>query len=176
MRARKERLGIPQACLKARMRRMSFQFANTWYIPSNMKPLARAILALAALTLGVAGLGSAAQAVELLVVGQRNCAACKAWEMDVGSVYARTDEGERAPLRRIRIEDLSGAGFRFRSPVVAAPTFVLLDGKAEIGRITGYSDAAAFWGSLNALLRKVRPDYPPQETRTVTLRRAIAGG
>lgn len=126
-----------------------------------MNKSARAIIiAATAIVAGVAFFISAAGAAELLAVGQRNCPYCKAWEIEVGSVYAKTNEGKLAPLRRIRIDELASAAYAFNEPVIYAPTFVLLNGETEIGRITGYSDASMFWGLLNVLLRKGEPDAP----------------
>lgn len=34
-----------------------------------------------------------------------------------------------------------------------APTFVLVDGGREVGRITGYMSQDAFWGLLGAMTR-----------------------
>ena len=118
---------------------------------------------------------SAATAAELLVVNQPNCPYCKAWDMEVGSVYERIDEARIAPLRRVWLDELAGKPYRFNEPVLYAPTFVLLDGTVEIGRITGYSDASMFWGMLNLLLRKVGP-ATPAATKTVANRSANPDG
>lgn len=141
-----------------------------------MKTPIRAILfAVAALIAGIGFAVPAARAGELLFVGQPNCPYCKAWDLEVGSVYARTDEAKIAPLRRMRLDALAGKPYRFKEPVLYAPTFVLLDGTAEVGRITGYSDASMFWGMLNQLLLKVRPEAPIP-TQTVANRSAYPDG
>jgi hypothetical protein len=118
------------------------------------------VIVSAAIIAGMASFPSAALAAELLVVSQRNCPNCKAWDIEVGSLYTKTEEGKSAPLRRIWIDERAGAAYIFKEPVAYAPTFVLLDGKAEIGRIVGYSDASMFWGLLSELLRKIGPDAP----------------
>jgi hypothetical protein len=97
----------------------------------------------------------ASQAAELLVVTRPNCPYCKAWEIQVGSVYDKTEEGRAAPLRRIPIEDIAGAAYVLEEPVLYTPTFVLLDEEMEVGRIVGYSDEAAFWGLLDELLTRL---------------------
>jgi len=97
---------------------------------------------------------SAGSCAELLVVSRPNCGYCKAWEIEVGSIYAKTAEGKVAHLRRVRIDELAMLRYDFSEPVIYTPTFVLVDRGREIGRITGYSDQAMFWGSLAALLRQ----------------------
>jgi hypothetical protein len=141
-----------------------------------MKTRIRDMLVIAAaLIVGAASPAPAAWAAELLVVSQPNCSYCKAWDIEVGSVYARTDEARIAPLRRVRLDALAGSAYRFQEPVLYAPTFVLLDGATEIGRITGYSDASMFWGMLNQLLRKLAPESRAV-TKTVANRSAHPDG
>lgn len=95
------------------------------------------------------------EAAELVMFESDGCAWCAAWEREVGKVYALTDEGRRAPLRRVdqtasRPTDLIGI-----KGVVYTPTFVLMDGDREIGRILGYPGESHFWGLLGVLLNKV---------------------
>ncbi len=93
------------------------------------------------------------------MVSRSSCPYCKAWEIEVGSVYAKTAESRIAPLRRVEIDDISSVShYRFKEPVIYTPTFILLAGDVEIGRIVGYSDEAMFWGLLGALLDKVEPE------------------
>jgi len=103
---------------------------------------------------------SAAPAAELLAVSRPNCAYCKAWEIEVGGIYAKTAEARVARLRRVRIDEIPPLGYDFSEPVLYTPTFVLVDRVREIGRITGYSDQATFWGSLGALFRRSELDAP----------------
>jgi len=97
----------------------------------------------------------ASRAAELLIVTRPNCPYRKVWEIQVGSVYAKTAEGKTAPLRRMAIEDIPGTAYVFDEPVLYTPTFVLLDEEMEVGRIVGYSDEAAFWGLLQELLTRL---------------------
>jgi thioredoxin-related protein len=98
-----------------------------------------------------------AQAVELLMVTSPTCPYCKAWEIEVGSIYDKTAESRVAALRRIDIKRIETTPYRFKEPVQYTPTFILLDKGVEVGRILGYSDEAAFWGLLNELLTKLPP-------------------
>jgi hypothetical protein len=99
---------------------------------------------------------SAVNAAELVAVMRTDCPYCKAWEIEVGRVYERTQEGRAAPLRRIDIGDVGEARYEFSEPVRYTPTFILIDDGREKGRIVGYSDESMFWGLLSGLLSKTR--------------------
>jgi hypothetical protein len=117
-----------------------------------MKSKARATALLAAFaTVFLAGAAPSARAAELVAYLSANCSYCRAWEIEIGRTYGKTSEGREAPLRRI---DASA-----RRPGLEAvrytPTFVLMDGDREIGRIEGYSGARFFWAKLDNLLAKL---------------------
>jgi hypothetical protein len=91
-------------------------------------------------------------AAELVMYTRNGCPFCVRFEREVAPVYAKTPEGKAAPLRRV---DLPAGGMRgggLLEPVIATPTFVLMDGEKEIGRITGYLNDDMFWGLLGRLV------------------------
>ena len=95
-----------------------------------------------------------AVAGELVMFETRSCSWCEAWDREVGGIYHKTPEAQAAPLRRVdlnapRADDLAGL-----RRVLYSPTFVLLEGGREIGRIQGYPGADHFWGLLGMLLEK----------------------
>lgn len=93
-----------------------------------------------------------ALAAELVMYTRNGCPFCLRFEREVAPVYARTPEGRAAPLRRI---DLPAGGVRgegLREPVIATPTFVLIEDGQEVGRITGYLNDDMFWGLLGRLV------------------------
>lgn len=96
-------------------------------------------------------------AAELVVFVLDACAPCALFERQIGRIYARTEEGRRAPLRRVDFEAQTSADLAFLAPAEVAPTFVLVDNGAEIGRFSGYASDELFWLSLNALLNRL-PD------------------
>ena len=117
-------------------------------------------LALAALLalVGVAtatSTAAAAQAVELIMFEETGCPWCRRWDAEVGVGYPHSSEGRRAPLRRLQIGSPLPAGIELARPVRASPTFVLVKGGREVGRITGYPGADFFWPMLDDLLRKL---------------------
>ncbi|MFS8036614.1 thioredoxin fold domain-containing protein [Xanthobacter sp. AM11] len=144
---------------------------RTAFSPPALLRLALARLALARLAAAalvavmLAGLASAgavspARAGELVMFERKGCGWCRKFDADVAPVYERTEEGRRAPLRRVDLSQALPADITLASPVRFAPTFVLVDEGREIGRITGYASDEAFWGLLGALTEKLAPDRP----------------
>ena len=99
----------------------------------------------------------AAGASELVMFERAGCPWCQRWDREVGASYAKTEEAKRLPLRRIDIDAGPPTGVVLNSPVVYTPTFVVVDGGREVGRITGYINDDAFWGLLTAFAAKLRP-------------------
>ena len=116
----------------------------------------RALLGLVLLcATGIAGAGDLPErtrGLELLMFDAPDCSYCAQWEADVGGVYARTEEGRAAPLRRVAIHAPLPAGLALAEQPRYTPTFVLVREGHEIGRITGYAGNEHFWGLLGGLL------------------------
>ena len=124
-----------------------------------------------------ASLGSAAWQIEanaamfghrLMMIEDDGCVYCVRWHAEVGQAYANSREGQFAPLDRRRIRDPNIA---FLRNVRYTPTFVLLDGDTEIGRITGYPGVDFFWQLLADLLAKTdfnsgMAPAPPDDIKT----------
>lgn len=98
-----------------------------------------------------------ASAAELLMFERAGCAWCLRWRQDIGPIYPRTDEGQRAPLRRISLDAGPPAIKGLKETVFYTPTFVLMEEGREIGRITGYIGEDAFWGLLTMMIGKLPP-------------------
>lgn len=96
-----------------------------------------------------------ARAAELLMLEQPGCVWCARFNEEIAPAYPKTAEGGRAPLRRVDIteawpDDLAGiASERF------TPTFVLVEGGEEVGRIRGYPGDEFFWYLLAELIAKL---------------------
>jgi hypothetical protein len=101
------------------------------------------ILAVAALWLACVP----AMAAELLMFERAGCVWCQRWEREVGVLYPKTPEGQRAPLRHVNLDRPLPRDLK-----LAAPTFVLMAEGREIGRITGYIGDDAFWGLLTPMM------------------------
>ncbi len=76
------------------------------------------------------------------------CPWCRNWDREIATIYPKTPEGAKAPLRRVSLDRPLAPEWKLDPPVFYSPTFVILDKGREIGRITGYSNAESFWGLL----------------------------
>ena len=94
-------------------------------------------------------------AAELVMVEETYCHWCERWNEEIGVVYDKTDEGERAPLRRVDISDPIPEDLTFKSRPNYTPTFILVDDGREVGRIEGYPGEDFFWPLLGQLLAKL---------------------
>jgi len=100
-----------------------------------------------------------ARAAELVMFQQAGCVWCAAFDREIAPVYDKTDEGKRAPLRRVDTDRALPPDLAFIANERLTPLFVLIDKGREVGRIRGYPGEEHFWGLLGALIRKV--DAPP---------------
>jgi hypothetical protein len=115
--------------------------------PTTRRSGLRVLLALACLIVAF----TAAEAAELVMFRRDGCSWCARWDREIGTIYAKTDLGRRAPLRMVDL-DRDKPGVRVRSRVVYTPTFVLAEKGQELGRIEGYPGDEFFWGLLERLL------------------------
>jgi hypothetical protein len=111
------------------------------------------LLALGALAFPVAA--KAEDEVFLLFVTQPGCPYCARWERQIGPIYPNSPEARRAPLRQVDRQDATIGMLELAAPVVFTPTFILISGDREVGRITGYVDDAFFWGQLKRLVERL---------------------
>lgn len=107
------------------------------------------------LALGLAGAAARAAAAELVMFEAAGCPHCARWHREIAPIYPRTDEGKRAPLRRVDIAAPRPADLAAISGIVYTPTFVLMHEGREVGRIVGYGGDEAFWSLLGELIRKL---------------------
>lgn len=92
-------------------------------------------------------------AADLVMVEQAGCHWCEQWDADISHIYPKTDEGKKAPLRRVDLRDLP-PDLTFKSRPVFTPTFVLVEDGQELGRIEGYAGDEFFWFLLAKLLNE----------------------
>jgi thioredoxin-related protein len=102
------------------------------------------------------------RAAELVMFQQGGCVWCARWDREVGPVYDKTAEAKLLPLRRVDISQQTSAGVTLAARVIYTPTFVVVEGGREIGRITGFINDEAFWGLLDALAAKLEPPPEPR--------------
>lgn len=83
------------------------------------------------------------------------CAWCARFESEVAPVYSQTDEGKKAPLKKIDLARDPTPDIDLASTVRFTPTFVLIDNGREVGRITGYAGDEAFWMQMAQLAERL---------------------
>jgi len=131
-----------------------------------------ALMLLALLTSAAGALGA-----ELVMFDDPGCVWCRRWNAEIAPSYARTREGQRAPLRRVPIRDQARAGVALARPVNVTPTFVLAEDGQEVGRIDGYAGRDFFYAMLAELLARLPPPDPrlrPPPQRSAALIRGVS--
>ncbi len=96
-----------------------------------------------------------ARAAELVMFEQAGCEWCEVFNREIAPVYGKTEEGLRAPLRRVDTAQRLPPDLAFIDTERLTPLFVLVDRGREIGRIRGYPGEDHFWGLLGVLLKKL---------------------
>lgn len=94
---------------------------------------------------------------EMLMFVRAGCAWCALWKKEIGPIYPKTTEGQRAPLREFDIANVP-ASVKLNGPVIFTPTFVVVHDGREVGRITGYPGQDFFWSLLSRVLLQVAAD------------------
>jgi thioredoxin-related protein len=95
------------------------------------------------------------RAAELVMFEQAACPWCQMFNREIAPTYKKTDEGLRAPLRRINIDKPLPPDLAFIQVERLTPLFVLVDKGREIGRIRGYPGEESFWMQLSVLFEKL---------------------
>ena len=95
------------------------------------------------------------RAAELVMIGQAGCEWCESFDREIAPTYAKTEEGLRAPLRRVDIARPLPPDLSFIRVERFTPLFVLVDKGREIGRVRGYPGPESFWMQLSVLFGKL---------------------
>ena len=132
------------------MTRLSINFLG--FVQCNLKIISAATIILFPVLLL---LGSPINASEknglfrLVYVFSDHCVFCKAWERDVGRLYGDTEYAKKAPLFKIDISLFSEHFADVTPNVSVTPTFILMSGNDEVGRIVGYQNRDMFFWALS---------------------------
>jgi thioredoxin-related protein len=105
----------------------------------------------------------AARAAELVMFAQAGCPWCESFDREIAPIYPKTEEGLRAPLRRVDIKRSVPADLAFIDRERLTPLFVLVDQGREVGRIRGYPGEDNFWGLLGVLIKRLDADAPADQ-------------
>lgn len=103
-----------------------------------------------------AALPAGAGPLRLLMVEKHGCVYCAAWDRAIAPGYAASDAGRAAPLMRVDIHGPWPDGLALARRPFVTPTFILLDGGSEVGRLEGHLTASQFYPALSALLEQAR--------------------
>ena len=98
---------------------------------------------------------SVARAAELVMFERAGCEWCEAFDKQIAPVYAKSEEGLRAPLRRVDATQALPPDLAFIGVERLTPLFVLVDKGREVGRIRGYPGPESFWTQLAMLFEKL---------------------
>ena len=118
----------------------------------------RALAALCAVVL----IASAADAAELYMFRRDGCAWCAKWDREIGPIYPKTDFEKRAPLRLVNLDHDRDPPV-VHGPILYTPTFVLVEGGKEMGRIEGYPGDLFFWPRLEGLFQHLAGPAPKED-------------
>ena len=105
------------------------------------------------------------------MVERDGCPWCQAFDRAIAPVYARTPEGQRAPLRRIQLADAVPPDLSFLSIERLTPLFILVDtGGARSDASRGYPGPEGFWTQLAVLMGRL-----PQTTAEADAAKPLRG-
>ena len=133
------------------------------------------LLALAGVTFITLTL-SPARAAELVMFEQAACPWCQVFNRDIAPGYMKSEEGSRAPLRRVDIDQPIPSDLEFIQVERLTPLFVLVDKGHEIGRIRGYPGEESFWMQIAVLFQKLDAAGTGGERAQVLEKTMRAGG
>lgn len=115
----------------------------------------------AASTAGQAAATAETPTFRLIMVEREGCIYCARWNETIGPIYPKTPEGQIAPLERVDIHDTWAEGLETGPAPFFTPTFLLIEGNREVGRIEGYPGEDFFWGLLGQALHDAGAPLPP---------------
>ncbi len=98
----------------------------------------------------------------MVMVEQAGCIYCARWNREIAPIWPLSEEGRRAPLRRVDLHDLPD-DITFASRPRLTPTFVLVDDGVEVGRIEGYVGDQFFWALTDRMLASAGVAELPRE-------------
>jgi thioredoxin-related protein len=119
---------------------------------SKMRFSVHALAILSVLTLWASNPSNAA---ELVMIERQGCVWCARFDAEIAPAYPRTDEGKRAPLRRVDITQAWPADLAGVASEHFTPSFILVDDGREVGRIRGYPGNEFFLYLLGGILAKL---------------------
>ncbi len=90
--------------------------------------------------------------LQLVVMEAPGCIYCGLFRRDVLPSYEASARAKDVPVRFLDINDMATSDLDLQSSVEIVPTFVLVKGNKEVGRIPGYVGPETFYRSINYLI------------------------
>jgi thioredoxin-related protein len=113
------------------------------------------VYALAILSMLTLWMGTPSTAAELVMIERPGCVWCARFDAEIAPAYPKTEEGRRAPLRRVDMTQQWPADLEGIASEHFTPSFILIEDGQEIGRIRGYPGSEFFWYLLGDILAKL---------------------
>jgi hypothetical protein len=88
-------------------------------------------------------------AIRLIMVEAPGCRFCALWHAEIGPAYPTSAEGRFAPLVRV---ERNAPELTLLKPVTFTPTFIVMRGSREAGRLAGYPGKDYFWDEIREVL------------------------
>lgn len=101
-------------------------------------------------------LSAPVMAAEMIMFEQAGCVWCKRFNEEIAPAWPKTEQGKRAPLRRVDIHQPLPADLAGVTVERFTPTFVLMEDGQEIARIRGYPGDQFFWALVDDMLAKLK--------------------
>jgi thioredoxin-related protein len=89
---------------------------------------------------------------ELVVMEADGCTYCGLFRRDVLPSYKSSERAKDVPIRFVDVNDVPASKIELETPIDIVPTFVILKGNKEIGRIPGYTGPENFFHSINYII------------------------
>lgn len=137
----------------------------------------RTFLTILFFAIGLMGRSTQIEAAELVMFEADGCAWCERWHQEIGVIYPKTPEGVTLPLRTVDANRDFPEDLKHVRGIFFTPTFVIMDGTHELGRIRGYPGEDFFWPMLEEVINQhhlVAPSPGTAATRTDIVPRACA--
>ena len=103
----------------------------------------------------IMALSTPLMAAEMVMFEQPGCFWCKRFNEEIAPAWPKTEQGQRAPLRRVNIHDPLPEDLADIPVERFTPTFVLVDEGREIARLRGYPGDQFFWALVDEMLAKL---------------------
>jgi|CXWK01.1.fsa_nt_gi thioredoxin-related protein len=89
---------------------------------------------------------------ELVVMEADGCTYCSLFRRDVLPSYKNSERAKDVPIRFVDVNDVPASKIELETPIDIVPTFVVLKGNKEVGRIPGYTGPENFFHTINYII------------------------